>query len=439
MPSGQTRERSRRDTRARAANKAKKAVGERTFVIEPFHAIVGDRNGRRALRHRDFEEVQRVDARGSGGVDALREALEREKRAHAKIKAELEELESHYASDLEIRAMKTKKLRLKDAVAALERDVRRAESSEALGAGSYGKVWKARDSKTGAEVAVKIEPVDDSANGVASALGREFELMRRVKASDPRCFPAPLFFGEQSVMGKRSRVLVMDLLGSSLEDISQSVMLGTGFTRVTTARIAKRLFTALEAMQRVGVVHGDIKPDNLCTEVQANDGKKRNGILLVDFGEAVIFDDPSYSARIHEEVPRHLWRGTWLFSSANVDGGSALAPRDDLESAIFTLAYLRTGRLPWTHVIDDFGDTELDVRVLAPIKRAVDSGAALLSPRGAEAPAPECDDADVVFFHRVLTHARGLAIEDLPDYQFLQRCVQDWRDALDAPYDWQRR
>ena len=86
------------------------------------------------MRHRDFEEVQRVDARGSGGVDALREALEREKRAHAKIKAELEEFESHYASDLEIRAMKTKKLRLKDAVAALERDVRRAESSEALGA-----------------------------------------------------------------------------------------------------------------------------------------------------------------------------------------------------------------------------------------------------------------------------------------------------------------
>lgn len=112
-----------------------------------------------------------MDARGSGGVDALREVFECEKCVYVKIKVEFSELELYYVSDLEICVMKMKKLWLKDAVAAFERDVRRVESFEVFGAGLYGKVWKVRDLKMGVEVVVKIELVDDSVNGVVSVFG----------------------------------------------------------------------------------------------------------------------------------------------------------------------------------------------------------------------------------------------------------------------------
>lgn len=92
-----------------------------------------------------------------------------------------------------------------------------------------------------------------------------------------------------------------------------------------------------------------------------NDGKKRNGIFFVDFGEVVIFDDLLYLLCIYEEVFRYFWRGTWFFSSVNVDGGFVFVFCDDLESVIFIFVYLCIGCLLWIYVIDDFGDIEFDV------------------------------------------------------------------------------
>jgi len=419
-----------------SASASKRASGvkptERSYVIEPFHAILGSRKARRALHHRDFEEMQRVDRDGGGGVEAIERALERERRLHAQIATELEEAEAAYASDLEVRAMKSRKLRLKDAVAALERDLVRArETAEVLGSGAYGRIFKAKDASTGEPVAVKVVDVADE-----DALKAEFSLLRTLSADDSRCFPKPLWCGRQTVMGQKARVMVMNLLGESLEQISQRVTMGTGFSRCTTARVAKRLFTALEACHRNCVVHGDVKPDNLLTEVHVG-GARRNGIVLVDFGEAIRFDDDDI-ARLDEDVSREDWRGTLLFSSPNVDAGAKMAPRDDLESAIYTLAYLRTGRLPWSRALDT-DEREVDVRELAKAKRAVDSGAALLTPFGVDdGRVPDDYEDDVDFFERVLSHARSLRAADAPDYDFLQRSVAEWRAGSDEPYEWER-
>jgi casein kinase 1 len=323
-------------------------------------------------------------------------------------------------------------LRLKDAVAALERDLVRArETDEVLGAGAYGRIFKAKDATTGELVAVKVVNVADE-----DVLKAEFSLLRTLSADDSRCFPKPLWCGRQTVMGQKARVMVMNLLGESLEQISQRVTMGTGFSRCTTARVAKRLFTALEACHRNGVVHGDVKPDNLLTEIHVG-GARRTGIVLVDFGEAIRFDD-DYVARLNEDVSRQDWRGTLLFSSPNVDAGAKMAPRDDLESAIYTLAYLRTGRLPWSRALDT-DEREVDVRELAKAKRAVDSGAALLTPFGVDdGRVPDDYEDDVDFFERVLSHARSLRAADSPDYDFLQRSVAEWRDGSDEPYEWAR-
>jgi len=410
---------------------------EHAYVIEPFHAIVGARKARRLVGHRDFEELQRVDReRGAGGVDALRAALGRERIAHAAAKDELKRMQAEYAPDHEVRSVKAKKLRLKDAVATLERELAAAEQTTPVGEGAYGKVFEGKDATTGETVAVKIEDVASSGveMDAESLLRREYDICKRVHRGAPRCFPKPRYFGRQNVMGRESRVLVMDILGPSLEEMSMRVNGGIGFSRVTTARIAKRLFSALEAMHRERVVHGDVKPDNLLTERRKPDGKVGSAIMLVDFGESIEMSEEYLACAKDAVVSRDAWRGTMLFSSVNVDAGHKISMRDDLESAIYTLAYLRTGRLPWAHELDDF-DGEIDIRLLADAKSAVADGASLLTPHGvSDIPSEYC--ADVSFFDAVLHHARNLAIDDAPDYRFLADCVAEWRADETQPYDW---
>ena len=420
---------------SRSSSNARRA--EHAYVIEPFHAIVGARKARRVVGHRDFEELQRVDReRGAGGIDTLRAALDRERIAHGAAKDELKRMQAAYAPDHEVRAVKAKKLRLKDAVVALERELEAAERTTPVGEGTYGKVFEGKDAVSGEAVAVKIEDVASSGveMDAESLLRREYDICKRVHRSAPRCFPKPRYFGRQNVMGRESRVLVMDILGPSLEEMSMRVNGGIGFSSVTTARIAKRLFSALEAMHRERVVHGDVKPDNLLTERRKPDGKIGSAIMLVDFGESIEVSE-EYLARAKDTlVSQDGWRGTVLFSSVNVDAGHKISMRDDLESAIYTLAYLRTGRLPWSHELDEF-DGEIDIRSLADAKYAVADGASLLTPYGVS-DVPSDYRADISFFDAVLRHARNLAIDDEPDYRFLAATVAEWRADATQPYDW---
>jgi casein kinase 1 len=425
-------------SRARAANvsltRAAASKSDRSFVIEPFHSIVGARKARRKLSHKDFEEFQRVDREsGGGGVEALRETIERERAVHESLKRDIYEAERAYANDSVIKALKQKKLRAKDALMALERELKNAERARAIGEGSFGRVYRGKDATTGLDVAVKVEDVEENPES-PSALEREHEALRAAYASDHRCFPRLMYFGRQNVMGRQSRVLVMDLLDLSLEELSLRAG-GAGFSRATVLRIAEWIIRALRACHRVGVVHGDVKPDNLLVERHAG-ASRGDAVKLVDFGEAVIWDD-TYKKTIEDVVPPHRWSGTAMFSSANVDLGCVRAPRDDLLSAIYCLAYLRTGRLPWTNKLNV--DGEVNILELGEAKRAIATGASLLTPYG------KCDvseeyAADIEWFNALLEHARSLRADDIPDYAHLCALTTAALEEFGPerpPYDWQ--
>ena len=417
-----------RSTRASASKR-----DEQSSVIEPFHSIVGARKARRKQSHKDFQEFQRVDREsGGGGVEALRETIARERAVHEALKRELAEAEREYASDSRVKALKQKKLRAKDALMALERTLKSAERAKAIGEGSFGRVYRGKDAQTGADVAVKVEDAEENPES-PSALERESEALRAAYASDHRCFPRVMYFGRQNVMGRQSRVLVMDLLDLSLEELSLRAG-GTGFSRATVLRIAEWIIRALRACHRVGIVHGDIKPDNLLVE-RHTDASRGDAVKLVDFGEAVAWDE-AYKKTIHDVVPPHRWSGTAMFSSANVDLGCVRAPRDDLISAIYCLAYLRTGRLPWTNKLD--GDGDLNILELGEAKRAIATGASLLTPAG-KCDVPEEYAADIEWFNAALDHARSLRADDVPDDARLCALTTAALEEFGPhrpPYDW---
>jgi serine/threonine protein kinase len=180
------------------------------------------------------------------------------------------------------------------------------------------------------------------------------------------------FFGEQRVFGRPSRVLVMDLLGPSLEDMSWAVSAGGPLSAMTTLMVADQALARIAAVHRAGVVHRDVKPDNLLLGNPSNRGGART-VHLVDFGLAA--PGPGGGAGssgggggdAQSESPTSSsssspaaggWssggrssssglEGTAQYSSAAADAGRAPTYADDLEALVFSLSYLRAGTTPW--------------------------------------------------------------------------------------------
>jgi serine/threonine-protein kinase len=148
-----------------------------------------------------------------------------------------------------------------------------------LGVGGMGEVYRARDTRLGREVALKILPASVAADPERLArFDREARLLAAL--THPRI--ATLHALEQ-IDGRP--VLVMELVPG--EDLSQRIDRGP-VPVPETLTIAIQIALALEAAHEKGIVHRDLKPANIKL---TDDGE----IKVLDFGLAKAFgsDDPS--------------------------------------------------------------------------------------------------------------------------------------------------
>ncbi len=152
-----------------------------------------------------------------------------------------------------------------------------------LGAGGMGEVYRARDTKLGRSVAIKVLP-----DALASDPDRIARLEREAKvlASLTHANIAALYGMEETppTSGQASRhFLVMELVeGETLAD-----RLTRGPLKTAAALdIAGQIAQALEAAHEQGVVHRDLKPANV--KITPDDTVK-----VLDFGLAKAFDQGS--------------------------------------------------------------------------------------------------------------------------------------------------
>lgn len=94
--------------------------------------------------------------------------------------------------------------------------------------------------------------------------------------------PAIHWFGSEGDYN----VMVMDILGPSLEDLFQYC--GRKFSMKTTLMIGEQMITRLESMHNVNFIHRDMKPDNFLV----GKGKKQGMVYMIDFGLAKRYRDP---------------------------------------------------------------------------------------------------------------------------------------------------
>jgi len=171
------------------------------------------------------------------------------------------------------------------------------EVFSAIGAGSMGEVYRARDTKLGRDVALKILP--DAFVADPERLAR-FDREAKTLASLNHPNIAQIYGFEES---GGTRALVMELVAG--EDLSQRIALGPILLADALA-MAKQIADALEAAHEQGIVHRDLKPANIKVR---DDGT----VKVLDFGLAKALDagskDPAYMDLMNSPTMTRLRQG----------------------------------------------------------------------------------------------------------------------------------
>ncbi|GAB2894755.1 protein kinase domain-containing protein [Streptomyces mayteni] len=159
----------------------------------------------------------------------------------------------------------------------------RYELTEPIGSGGFGRVWKARDQRLQADVAVKglYLPPSASPTEREERLKRaEREVLNAARLRDhPNIVSVHDVVVEDDIPWMVMRLVVGRALG---ERLRESGPLSVG----EATDVARALLKALNAAHQAGIVHRDIKPANV---MLADNGE----ILLTDFGIATHETDVS--------------------------------------------------------------------------------------------------------------------------------------------------
>src|SRR5262245_33691640 len=152
-----------------------------------------------------------------------------------------------------------------------------------LGAGGMGEVYRARDTKLGREVAVKVLPEE-----VASDAGRRLRFEQEARAASALNHPNILTIHD---IGKTNGTvyIAMELVeGRTLRELVAS---GEPLANRKLLDVATQTAEGLAKAHSAGIVHRDLKPENLMVS--------RDGFVkILDFGLAKLVEPSSQDASV---------------------------------------------------------------------------------------------------------------------------------------------
>ncbi|CAN5457605.1 hypothetical protein BH20ACT19_BH20ACT19_01920 [soil metagenome] len=194
----------------------------------------------------------------------------------------------------------------------------RYEVTAPISSGAMGAVYRAADTETGTDVAVK-QLVD-------SRHAARFEIEARLLAQlrHPRVVRVLDYFQAET-----GQYLVMDLVvGEDLGDLLNAPM-PPGLPVEQSIELVRQGCEALQYVHEQQIVHRDVKPQNLILG--------EDGIVLVDFGIATEIDEDYHGT---------VGIGTPKFMAPEVFAGGVVSPRSDVFGLAATLWTLMVGKPP---------------------------------------------------------------------------------------------
>jgi Tfp pilus assembly protein PilF len=184
---------------------------------------------------------------------------------------------------------------------------------ERIGRGAFGEVFRAWETGLDREVALKLLPAD-SGDGRATSIIDEGRLLARVRHPN-----VATIYGAERIGNQVG--LWMELVdGRTLE---QMLRTGNAFTPARTIRIGIELCRALSAVHQAGLLHRDVKAQNVMV---AQDDR----VVLMDFGTGCDPNDGSQPALA----------GTPLYLAPELLDGNGATVQADIYSAGVLLHYM---------------------------------------------------------------------------------------------------
>ena len=241
------------------------------------------------------------------------------------------------------------------------------EITAPLGKGGMGVVYRARDTKLGRNVAIKVLPTEMSQDPERLA---RFEREARTLATLQHANVASIY-GFESAGG--TRFLVMELVDR--EDLSHRLQQGT-MPVAEVIGLALQLAKGLAAAHAVGIIHRDLKPANIKI---TSEGK----LKILDFGlararvaEESPESDPEHSPTVTAMTQPGVILGTAAYMSPEQARGKNVDHRADIwafgivlfgmlsgrpvfegETVSDTLAGVLRAEVPWDQLPKDTGPT----------------------------------------------------------------------------------
>ncbi|HET6645916.1 MAG TPA: protein kinase [Pyrinomonadaceae bacterium] len=227
---------------------------------------------------------------------------------------------------------------------------------EKLGAGGMGVVYLAEDTKLGRKVALKILGEDYTTNR-----DRLHRFEQEACSASALNHPNILTIHEVGVDDGRHFIATEYIDGKTL----RRKMAGSPLEALAILDIAVQVASALEEAHAAGIIHRDIKPDNIMI--------RQNGyVKVLDFGlakltERAIEREPSdgeASTRVLVQTDAGVVMGTSHYMSPEQARGKPVDARSDIWSLGVVMYEMIAGRTPFE------GETSTDVIVAITQKEA---------------------------------------------------------------------
>ena len=231
-----------------------------------------------------------------------------------------------------------------------------------LGAGGMGEVYRARDTKLGRDVAIKV--VADAFLSDAERLAR-FEREARVLATLNHPHIGAIY-GAEEADGVRGLVLEL------VEGATLAERLAFGPLPIQEAlTVARQIADAIEAAHEKGVIHRDLKPANIKI---TPDGT----VKVLDFGLAKVFAEEGAGNDVPQAPPitiegtlqrtrEGVIAGTAAYMSPEQARGKAVDKRTDIWAFGCVLYEMLTARPPF------YGGETISVTIEAILEREPDT------------------------------------------------------------------
>lgn len=216
---------------------------------------------------------------------------------------------------------------------------RKYKSLEQIGQGSFGVVYRGQNTKTGELVAIKTE-----LNGGCGLLKHETTILNYLYKSGCRNVPIVYWFGGHA----DSMTLVVPLYQCSLTDIFAAMDQHSTNMIINEKRaknmgkideIMESLISGLNAIHRTGIIHRDIKPDNIMFS--------NGAFVFIDFGFATSYKTDNGRHIEYIEGKSELI-GSPKYASIDIHMGIEPSRRDDMISLGYVYLYMLFGALDWT-------------------------------------------------------------------------------------------